>query len=67
MAGRLHKISTLDIYIYHKVFHISLVPSSSTGNIKVKKYDPFTSQQLLLPPTISEGTFYKEFLTQLMI
>jgi len=62
IAGQLHTISSLDMYIYYKVLHIILVPSSSMGFIKVKKYDPFTSQQLQSPPKISwRHIFYKQF------
>jgi hypothetical protein len=68
MAGRLHTISSLDMYIYYKDFHIILVPSSSMGFIKVK------NRTHLLPNICSrrqknpDGTlFTRNFITAYLV
>jgi len=61
MAGGLHKVSSLDIYIYHKVFHIILVPSSSTGFIKVKNTTHLPPNNSCRRPKFLTAHFYTEF------
>jgi hypothetical protein len=67
MAGRLHKISSLDIYIYHKVFYIILVPSSSTGFIKVKNTTHLLPNNSCHRPKFLTAHFYKEFNTAYLL
>jgi len=60
-------ISWTFLYLSHSKYFTSSLSHRLHRVSLSKKYNPFTSEQLLSPPNISDGTFLQEILTQLIL